>query len=60
MSNRDAQNRCLSMTCSARSRKYGIQPIDPSDRAIFNPGNWVNLPLKSQSSSVPAWLAAAE
>ena len=60
MSKREAQYRCLSMTCSARSRKYGIQPIEPSERAIFSPGNWVNLPLNSQSSSVPAWLAAAE
>src|SRR5215469_5266517 len=60
MSNRDAQNRCLSTTCSARSRKYGIQPMEPSDSAIFRPGNLTKLPLNSQSSSVPAWLAAAE
>ncbi len=60
MSKRDAQKRCLSTTCSARSRKYGIQPIEPSDRAIFRFGNCSKLPLNSQSSSVPAWLAAAE
>src|SRR3954453_117807 len=60
MSKRDAQKRCLSTTCSARSRKYGIQPIEPSERAIFRLGNLSNLPLKSQSRSVPAWLAAAE
>ncbi len=60
MSNREAQKRCLSMTCSARSRKYGIQPIEPSDRAIFRLGKRTKLPLNSQSSRVPAWLAAAE
>ena len=32
------QWRCLSSTCSARSRKYGIHPISPSDRAIFRLG----------------------
>ena len=36
---RATQKRCLSTTCSARSRKYGIQPISPSDSAIFRLGN---------------------
>ena len=35
---RFAQWRCLSMTCSARSMKYGIQPMFPSDSAIFRFG----------------------
>ncbi len=44
---------CLSSTCSARSRKYGIQPISPSDRAIFRFGYRWNMPLNSHESIAP-------
>src|SRR6266480_1205766 len=60
MEKRDAQNRCLSTIWSAFSRKYGIQPIDDSERAIFRPGNFVKLPLNSQSHRVPAMLPTGE
>src|SRR5262249_53086198 len=55
----EAQKRCLRTTRSARSRKYGIQPMEPSDNAIFRFGNFTKLSLNSQSSIVPAWFAAA-
>ena len=47
------QYRCLSSTCSARSRKYGIQPTSPSDSAIFRFGKRWNIPLNSHESIVP-------
>ena len=32
-----------------RSRKYGIQPIPPSDSAILTPGNFVKISEKTSS-----------
>src|SRR6201999_3669958 len=50
---RITQYRCLSTTCSARSSKYGIQPISPSDNAIFKLGKRWNMLLKTQVSIAP-------
>ena len=44
----------VSWTCWARSRYQGIQPIDPSDRAILILGNFWHIPPKIQLSMNPA------
>ncbi len=36
---------------SARSRRYGIQPIPPSDRAIFSVGNFFHIGPQIQSAA---------
>ena len=61
MSKRDAQKRCQAVD----DLLGPLQEVgDPADRPLrqgdLEVGKRTKLPLKSQSSSVPAWLAAAE
>src|SRR5271165_3326626 len=44
----------VSWTCWARSKNQGIQPIEPSDRAILILGNRWHMPPKIHDSIRPA------